>query len=139
MGSAPAKIDPDQGFALYQPNGELCELDRSVGEGYYFGDFEAPMAGEYRFVLDELQDVQSRGALIAKDALPFRGPTGWLAILCLVLSGPVAFVGGLLWIASPKESPPRLPQSPSDPEDETPKPPAISAKEDVMRRFEGRK
>ncbi|YCM42433.1 hypothetical protein V2O64_14070 [Verrucomicrobiaceae bacterium 227] len=122
LGSAPAKIDSGQGYALYQPNGERCELDRSVGEGYYFGDFEAPVAGTYRFVLDELEDVQSRGALIGHDTLPFRNGTGWAAIWCFVFSGPLAFLGGLLWILAPKGPPP-----------------PTSSREDVMQRFEGRK
>jgi hypothetical protein len=103
LGSSPGKIDPEKGVYLYQPNGELCELDTADtgGSSFYFGQFHLPVAGTYRFVLEDLPKVGSRGALIAHDKLPFRSKSISIALTCLGFAGPMAFLGGLLWMISP--------------------------------------
>lgn len=105
LGSSPGKIDPEKGVYLYQPNGGLCELDTADagGASFYFGQFHLPVAGTYRFVLDDLPEVGSRGALIAQDTLPFRGESIAIALTSLGFAGPLAFLGGLLWMISPRK------------------------------------
>ncbi|MGC6566014.1 MAG: hypothetical protein ACON38_10475 [Akkermansiaceae bacterium] len=105
FGSSPGHVNPTKGVFLYDPDGELVDLDRkgTSDRDHYFGDFVTTKPGEYRFVLEELEKVQSKGALVAYDSIPGRGVSGWTAIICLFWAAPTAFLGGCFWIFSGKE------------------------------------
>jgi hypothetical protein len=110
LGSSPGIIKADGGVRLFDPDGELCELNR---DGYgndfrRFGEYDLKKTGPYRFEIDEIAgSTQSRGALKSRDKLPLLGVAVWSGLALALLSVPMALLGGLALLVTPKKEVPQ--------------------------------
>lgn len=106
LGSSPGIILAE-GARLFDPDGELCELDEKKYEGKsrWLGEYRLSKTGFYRLEFDELEGGAESHAILRKPhVLPGSRIAGWVVAGLIILAIPIAIIGGVMLPFSPKKS-----------------------------------
>lgn len=109
LGSSPGIIDAEKGVRLFDPDGKLCVLNPEGYGNHYrrFGEYNLIKTGTYRLEIDEVEGpVESEGSLITRGKLPGLAVAVWSGLALGILAIPVAILGGLALLVTPKKKDP---------------------------------